>query len=444
MKVVSTEALTKLIQLVKSAFIKVDDVVEVSEIETETPSEITLATVATSGSYDDLSDKPTIPAAQVNSDWDATSGVAQILNKPTIPTVNNPTITFTQGGTTKGTITLNQASNQTIEFDAGGGARNIGQIIQSTIPLEDAGLHLLDGSVIQGNGIYSDFVDFIKNLHQQDPNGSWITDENGWQASVTQYGVCGKFAIDYPNNTVRLPKITGFIEGTTDVTALGDLVQAGLPNITGNVAKVLACNTGSQWSAVEAGTGAFSGTSSVSPNKTATGNGGWWSDTRTLNFNASDSSSIYGNSSTVQPQSIKVLYYIVIATSAKTDIQVDIDEIATDLNGKADVDFTNCNYIPMRSDVVHIVETYVNGTSWYRVYSDGWCEQGGRATISSYYANITFLKQFVDTNYNIGFAQNGFSEDTYCANVNNFTNSTMQLRFRGGGTFCFWQACGYI
>ena len=41
-----------------------------------------LATVATSGSYNDLSNKPTIPAAQVNSDWNASSGVAQILNKP--------------------------------------------------------------------------------------------------------------------------------------------------------------------------------------------------------------------------------------------------------------------------------------------------------------------------------------------------------------------------
>lgn len=30
---------------------------------------------------------PTIPAAQVNSDWNATSGVAEILNKPTIPSV---------------------------------------------------------------------------------------------------------------------------------------------------------------------------------------------------------------------------------------------------------------------------------------------------------------------------------------------------------------------
>jgi hypothetical protein len=66
MKVVSTEALTKLIQLVKSAFIKVDDVVEVSEIETEIPSEITLATVATSGDYDDLTNKPTIPTVPTN------------------------------------------------------------------------------------------------------------------------------------------------------------------------------------------------------------------------------------------------------------------------------------------------------------------------------------------------------------------------------------------
>ena len=39
-----------------------------------------------SGSYNDLTNKPTIPAAQVNSDWNAASGVAQILNKPNIPT----------------------------------------------------------------------------------------------------------------------------------------------------------------------------------------------------------------------------------------------------------------------------------------------------------------------------------------------------------------------
>ena len=46
-----------------------------------------LSTVATTGSYTDLTSKPTIPSAQVNSDWSATSGIAQILNKPTFAAV---------------------------------------------------------------------------------------------------------------------------------------------------------------------------------------------------------------------------------------------------------------------------------------------------------------------------------------------------------------------
>ena len=46
-----------------------------------------LATVATSGDYNDLTNRPAIPAAQVNADWDANSGVSQILNKPNLATV---------------------------------------------------------------------------------------------------------------------------------------------------------------------------------------------------------------------------------------------------------------------------------------------------------------------------------------------------------------------
>ena len=42
-------------------------------------------------------------------------------DKSEIPTVNNPTITFTQGNAVKGSITLNQANDQTISLDAGGG-----------------------------------------------------------------------------------------------------------------------------------------------------------------------------------------------------------------------------------------------------------------------------------------------------------------------------------
>ena len=46
-----------------------------------------LATVATSGDYDDLTNKPTIPAAQIQSDWNQTDSASAdyIKNKPNIP-----------------------------------------------------------------------------------------------------------------------------------------------------------------------------------------------------------------------------------------------------------------------------------------------------------------------------------------------------------------------
>ena len=55
MKVLSTEGLTKLIQLIKSSFI--------STSNTVTTNTVTLADVATSGDFDDLTNKPTIPSA---------------------------------------------------------------------------------------------------------------------------------------------------------------------------------------------------------------------------------------------------------------------------------------------------------------------------------------------------------------------------------------------
>lgn len=126
-----------------------------------------LATVATTGQYSDLSGKPTIPTVNnatltikrngtsvgtfsANASTDkaiditvptkvtdltdhanyvlssslstvATTGSYNDLsNKPTIPTVNNPTITFMQGSTLVGTMTLNQSGNQTFTFAAGG------------------------------------------------------------------------------------------------------------------------------------------------------------------------------------------------------------------------------------------------------------------------------------------------------------------------------------
>ena len=56
----------------------------IAEGATNTPAPVNADWNATSGLAQILN-KPTIPAAQVNADWNAASGAAQILNKPTIP-----------------------------------------------------------------------------------------------------------------------------------------------------------------------------------------------------------------------------------------------------------------------------------------------------------------------------------------------------------------------
>ena len=319
------------------------------------------------------------------------------------------------------------------EVQLGGGTRNIGEIVESTIPLTDAGLHLLDGALISGSGSYSAFVDYIADLYDSGDYDDIFETEANWQTAVTTYGVCGKFVYDSNDNTVRLPKITGIIEGTTDVTALGDLVEAGLPNITGTINNtgmppIIQNNT--------THTGAFyadNAIGSVNANVSSSS-----STPLTLGFSATRSNAIYGNSSTVQPQTIKVLYYIVIATTTKTDIEVDIDEIATDLNGKADVDLTNCTK-------PHIVETYGNGGSWYRVYSDGWCEQGGFGYMT---VKVTFIKPYRDNDYQV-FTQMGtagvvltyYNQVVYQKDNTSFTTNIYQ----GDSSIGFsWHACGYI
>jgi hypothetical protein len=71
--------------------IDIEAAIDALEEEIVLKADITsISAVGFSNDYDDLDNKPTIPAAQVNSDWNATSGVAEILNKPTIPTTLPP------------------------------------------------------------------------------------------------------------------------------------------------------------------------------------------------------------------------------------------------------------------------------------------------------------------------------------------------------------------
>ena len=89
-----------------------------------------------------------------------------------------------------------------------------------------------------------------------------------------------------------------------------------------------------------------------------------------------------------------------------------------------------------------VVQNYVNGTSWYRVWSDGWIEQGGRQECPDYWT-ITFPKAFTNTNYVFLSASEG--EDANCVlgvmgrtttkiNGNNADQRTLYYN---------WRACGY-
>ena len=240
-------------------------------------------------------------------------------------------------------------------------SRNIGEFVYSTLPLTDAGLHLIDGSLISGSGSYTDFVTYIASLASNPSYSHLFITEAQWQQSVTTYGVCGKFVYNSNNNTVRLPKITGIIEGTVDLSALGALVQESLPNITG-----LSSYMSDKTDESSAVSGAFYNANNSAYARlriadTVSGN-------IQLGFDASKSNSTYQNGAKVQPQTIKAFVYIVIATSTKTNVQVNIDNIVSDVNGKADNDLSNINSTGIARIIDAMMPNYAAGISFSNGY----------------------------------------------------------------------------
>lgn len=219
------------------------------------------------------------------------------------------------------------------EFTSGA-FRNIGEIVTSTIPLTDADLHLLDGALINGSGIYSNFVTYIANLYTADPTANYFTTEADWQTAVSTYGVCGKFVYDSVNNTVRLPKYSNKIytqELDAAAPVVGNGMTMGLTDGTNNYGLT-------QWGASVTSFGSTGGYGTGIGNAPS-GTGSIFNKTIGITSDGSKSGIIADLANITS--SVDCYYYIVVATSTKTDIEVDIDEIATDLNGKADVDLTN-------------------------------------------------------------------------------------------------------
>ena len=130
-------------------------------------------------------------------------------------------------------------------------------------------------------------------------------------------------------------------------------------------------------------------------------------------------------------------------------------QFQTSLSGKADTNLGNITSAAATNlnsaGIVTIVETYHNGTDWYRIWSDGWCEQGGIDTFSSVgarTASIALIKEYTSANYTIslmGFGSQGtFGIRVSAQSVDGFTYVQSSAEGNYVGTKLYWKTEGYI
>ena len=164
----------------------------------------------------------------------------------------------------------------------------------------------------------------------------------------------------------------------------GTILQNAAPNNTHNILRTSNRGSFSAYSAqrgrtIDGGTDA-----GYYENTTATGN-------------ASDTS--YGRDSTTRVRNdqiqMRVLFYVGAEVSPQEASQITAAGVLSDvasLNGLTGVGTAT----PM-SD--YVIETYVSGTTWYRLYKSGWVEQGGVVTTSTSDYSITLLVEMANADY---------------------------------------------
>lgn len=104
----------------------------------------------------------------------------------------------------------------------------------------------------------------------------------------------------------------------------------------------------------------------------------------------------------------------------------------------------NLSYNSLRDKPkAHITTTWHSGTSWYRKWSDGWIEQGGR--ITSVTTTISLHTVFTTTNYTITTSQAGSGSATISrVAIKDRATSMFTLEYcRADMLPASWYACGY-
>lgn len=242
-----------------------------------------------------------------------------------------------------------------------------------------------------------------------------------YASDITTYGQCGKFALDTENGKFKVPTIKdgSYLTQALSDTELGKVYNESLPNIEGRCGFL-----GLSANAITSG--AF-----AKINTSATGTyvgGGYKSE---VTFDASRSSSTYQNNAKVQGNNVRVRYFVQVANGQINQSDMDWSAFTSALQGKLNKDHSN-------DEKPYIVETYVNGTSGYNLYSNNYCEQWGVATTTT----VMLLKPYRDTSYNISMTQ--MPNSVYAANptdiaVNSFGYTQYQNIWNA-----FWRTSGYI
>lgn len=234
-----------------------------------------------------------------------------------------------------------------------------------------------------------------------------VCTEAEWQAEEqsSALGQCGKFVIDDTAETIRLPKIVN-IEGVFDETTSGRLAKAGLPNITGKF-RGPALNTSTSDDTAD---GCFRNEAIGQAYQGLSGN-----DIKLINMDASRSSSVYGQSDTVQVEAVQYPWCI---------------QVAVDNNESEDVinDYTVVS--PYSFGMSVYAATTFNNPCW--LISNGqWNAKAGYPDFYDYLLAIKNGEPIYDKSF-LGDVK--YSTETYTDYdfVLNTTTSTFRLPLKNG------------
>ncbi len=255
-----------------------------------------------------------------------------------------------------------------------------------------------------------------------------------YQQDITTYGKCAKWGLDTTNQKFKVPTIpdgTIIQQAMTD-DELGKSYNAGLPNIEGQIGAPTDTTYTEQ-------SGALSRTTTGGDLFDRGASGGICTYSALI-FDASLSNPIYGNSDTVQQNAVALRYFVVVATGSINQSLMDWSTWATGLQGKLNADHSN-------DTKPYITEAYVNDTSGYLVYSNGYCEQWGQVLATNTSYTLSFIKSFANLNYIMTGAMinNSYNKDNTANLAFNKTSlSGCEVYGSVNKTGFYWQARGYI